>query len=473
MAWQRWILGIGLFGVVLATTACQLRNRGERELPLPEGVQPEEVIDGDYPSESISALTPESLLEAAQEIRASRKPDILPERKYNVLCLSGGGVYGAYSAGILGGWTATGQRPVFDVVTGISTGALIAPFAFLGPAYDNELKKDYTTIDNDDIFRRRRFYEAIFSDSVADTGPLRQRIQQIATPQVIRAIADEHAKGRRLYIGSTNIDTKRLVVWDIGAICVKGGVAAREMIVDILLASSAIPGFFPPVEIPINIDGRNFTELHVDGGMTRELFFRTPYVEPSKRESFGPETLWNSNIYVLVAGKLYADPQPVRRRTLAIAGSAISGLLYTNTRGDIDRLFNYTLLTGMNLYVSAIPSELEVTTNATDFDPVEMTMMYNAGYQNAVQGLYRMGSNGQRQLGPAWQVIPPGLARKAGEEEYTRSGTRLTVRMDPDVPLRIPTPGGDFTRPGLPSSGLGPGPGQSAIPAIPGAPIGK
>ena len=470
MGWHRTVLGIGLIIVVVSTTACQLRNRGERELPLPEGVQPEEVIDGDYPSESISSLTPESLLASAQKIRESHKPDILPDRKYNTLCLSGGGVYGAYSAGILAGWTASGERPVFDVVTGISTGALIAPYAFLGPAYDGMLKNDYTTITNDDIFKRRRFYQALTSDSVADTAPLRQRVREIATPQVIMAIADAHKQGRRLYIGSTNIDTKRLVVWDIGAIVTKFGVGGRELIVDIVLASAAIPGFFPPVEIPITIDGRNFTELHVDGGMTRELFYRTPYVEPSKRESFGPKSLWDSNIFVLVAGKLYADPMPVRRRTLAIAGSAISGLLYTNTRGDIDRLFNYTLLTGMNLYISAIPGTMEVTTNATDFDPVEMTKMFHAGFQNAVRGLRVMGPDGKPTLGPAWQNIPPGLNGKAGEEDYTRSGTRLNVKVDPTEPMRNPTPGGNTVGPGLP--GFSGGPGQSAIP-VPGNPIEK
>ena len=138
------------------------------------------------------------------------------------------------------------------------------------------LNVDYTTVVKDDIFKRRRFYQAITSDSVADTAPLGERIREIMTPQVLAEIAAAHDRGRRLYIGSTNIDTKRLVVWDIGAICTNQGNAGPRSVVDILLASSAIPGFFPPVEIPITIDGRNYTELHVDGGMTREVVLIAP-----------------------------------------------------------------------------------------------------------------------------------------------------------------------------------------------------
>ena len=461
MTWSRYVLGIGLLVVVFATTACRLFDRGERELALPEGVQPEEVIDKDYPDEIIKNLSPASYYEAAESIRDSRKPKELPEKKYNILCLSGGGVYGAYSAGVLAGWTASGQRPVFDVVTGISTGALIAPRAFLGSEYDRQLQIDYTTITNDDVFKRRRFSQ-ILSESVADSAPLRSQIEKIATPQILERIAVEHKKGRRLYIGSTNIDTKRLVVWDIGEICVKKEAGWRELVINVLLASSAIPGFFPPIEIPVNIDGRQYRELHVDGGMTREVFMRLPYIEPDKREVVDLKSFWNSNLYILIAGKLYADPMAVRRRTLQLASTAISGLLYTTTRGDIDRLFNFTLITGMNLYISAIPNELEVTTNATDFDPVEMTKMFNEGYKAAVQGVRRMGSDGKPTIGPAWQDRPPGLARKSGEAEYTRGGTHLTVRKDPTEPDRNPE---QKQSPNLP--GVTGGNGQSAIPVSP------
>src|SRR5262245_23529226 len=169
-------------------------------------------------------------------------------RPRHVLALSGGGVYGAYSAGFLAGWTCTGTRPEFDVVTGISTGALIAPFAFLGPEYDAQAANLYTRVQAEDIFRIRAWVSIPFKDAVASSAPLRELIESQITPELMTRIAAEHRKGRRLYVGTTNLDTRRLVVWDLGAIACRPCPEGCHLFRDVLLASSAVPGMLPPVK---------------------------------------------------------------------------------------------------------------------------------------------------------------------------------------------------------------------------------
>ena len=90
----------------------------------------------------------------------------------NYLSLSGGGDNGAFGAGLLVGWTEQGSRPEFNLVTGISTGALIAPFAYLGKDYDPILREVYTQIKPSDVFKSRGFLSGFFGDGLADTTPL-------------------------------------------------------------------------------------------------------------------------------------------------------------------------------------------------------------------------------------------------------------------------------------------------------------
>ena len=182
----------------------------------------------------------------------------------NALVLSGGGVNGAYAAGLLKGWTDSGTRPQFDVVTGISTGALIAPYAFLGSEYDAELERLYTSMRQENVFRPR----LLWLDSLVSSEPLEQQIAARATPEILHRIAEAHLQGRRLYVGTTNLDTKKLVVWDMGAIAARNSAESRTLFQKVLLASCSIPGLLPPVPIDVEIDGRHFTELHVDGGVT-------------------------------------------------------------------------------------------------------------------------------------------------------------------------------------------------------------
>lgn len=337
-------------------------------------------------------------------------------RPFNVLVLSGGGAYGAYSAGVLAGWTEAGTRPTFDVVTGVSTGALIATLAFLGPDYDPELRKFYTTVTDSDVYRRRSDLNAVFSDAFADSKPLEKLINGTIDQALVNRLAVEHAKGRRLYVGTTHLESRRLVVWDVGAIASRKTEWDAPLIRRVLLASASIPGFFPPAKIPVEVDGRWYEELHVDGGVTASLFFRPPQVSKAEAKTLGDKPLSGSNLYIIVAGKLYADPAPVETRLLSIVENSISALLYAQTRGDLFQTYALTLATGMNYRLSAVPLGEDAPMDATSFDPVQMKALYEVGRRYAREG-------------KAWRATPPGL--QPGEEVPLRGGLKLTTGEAP------------------------------------------
>jgi hypothetical protein len=350
---------------------------------------------------------------ALEEAKKLRNPNAPPWREKNILCLSGGGSYGAFSAGALYGWSARGTRPEFDVVTGISTGSLIAPFAFLGSAYDEPMKTFYTKLETKDIYKVR-YVRGLWSESFADNSPLAKQIDTVLTPDLICAIAQEHMKGRRLYVGTTVAESKRFVIWDIGAIACKGRPQDRELIKQILLGSSAIPGFFPPQHITVDLDGRCLTERHVDGSVSQSLFMYPPYVPAEYRSKNPNHDLAGSNVYCIVAGKLYADPQPVKQTALDLAGKQVSAVLYAQTRGDLQRIYTATLLSGMNFYMTSIPTEADIPPSCTEFKIPELAAMFNEGCRLASED-------------HLWRRTPPGVA--PGENANVRTGTCLTYEQ--------------------------------------------
>ena len=244
------------------------------------------------------------------------------QRRLNILALSGGGSHGAFAAGVLNGWTATGERPVFDVVTGVSTGALIAPMAFLGPSYDGRIRELYTNVSSKDIYRKHPKLAMLWSDSAASSEPLARLIAANTDHHMLAAVATAHCQGRRLYVGTTNLDTGRLVIWDMGAIAASGRPDSLGLFKKVVLASASVPGFFPPVPIEICVNGRRYTELHADGGTTSQVFLRGSMLDLDPAEiRAGRKPLAGSRLYIIIAGKNFPDAKCVEPRVVSIAAA--------------------------------------------------------------------------------------------------------------------------------------------------------
>jgi predicted acylesterase/phospholipase RssA len=388
------------------------------------------LVDRDAPADTVPVVD----LRTAAPRPDARPGDPAGPARFNVLVLSGGGAYGAYPAGVLAGWSEAGTRPDFDVITGVSTGALVGTLAFLGPARDPDLKRFYTRLTDRDVFARRPGLAALLSDALADSRPLGRLIDRAVDADLLRQVAAEHAKGRRLYVGTTHLDARRLVVWDMGAIASRGRPEDLALFRKVLLASASLPGLLPPVAIPVEVDDKRYEELHADGGVTASLFFRPPHVPRAEAAALGDRPLAGSNLYVIVAGKLYADPEPVEPRFVSIVSSSVSALLYAQTRGDLAQLHALAQATGMNYRVAAVPQAIPVPAAATTFDPAAMHRLYEAG---------------RRQAGTAglWRSTPPGS--QPGEDVPVRAGTRLTPAPPAGPPVIGPAPA-----PRTPSAGV-------------------
>ncbi|MFT3880195.1 MAG: patatin-like phospholipase family protein [Gemmatales bacterium] len=306
--------------------------------------------------------------------------------------------------GVLYGWSCRGDRPCFDVVTGISTGALIAPYAFLGSGYDQQIKNLYTSIDANDIYRLKPV-TGVFSESFATNRPLARMLNEQVTPEMMAAVAREHARGRRLYIGTSEMEGHRFIVWDVGAIASGGRQEDLDLIKKILLASTAIPGLFPPTRIPVTVNGECFTELHVDGSVSQSVFFRPPADQPGQ----SPRDV---EVYVIVAGKLYADKETVTPRSVRIAFQNLQTFSYAHTRGDLYRIWSICQMTGRGYHLTALPADYPAPASMTDFEREQMTGMYQEGVRQVLAGT-------------AWRTTPPGL--EPGEDPLVRSSTDLTV----------------------------------------------
>ena len=317
--------------------------------------------------------------------RAAGHKGPLPTAQF--LAVSGGGDDGAFGAGLLVGWTEAGNRPEFKVVTGVSTGSLIAPFAFLGPAYDSVLKDVYTTIQPPDIYRPRNFAAAFFNDAMADTSPLANLIARYFDEKMLAAVAAEHRKGRLLLIGTTDLDAQRPVIWNIGAIAASGHPRALALVHQILRASAAVPGAFQPVMIEVDVDGKKYQEMHVDGGAIAQLFIYPGSIRPTGDRA--------RRAYVIRNAKLDPNWAETERKTLSIAGRAISTMLASSGRNDVVRTYLISVRDRVDFNLAYIGSDFSAVHTA-DFDRDYMNKLYDYGYQQAKKG-YR------------WRKTPPGL----------------------------------------------------------------
>ncbi|RKZ78303.1 MAG: patatin, partial [Gammaproteobacteria bacterium] len=287
---------------------------------------------------------------------------------HNYLAISGGGANGAFGAGLLVGWTAQGTRPVFNMVTGVSTGALTAPFAFLGSDYDDKLTEVFTTVTTKDIAHKRSLIGALMADSMTDTAPLKVLIRKYITPEVIAAIGEQHVQGRRLYIGTVNLDAARSVIWNIGAIATSDYPDKNTLIREIMRASAAIPVAFPPVIIQVEADGKPYDEMHVDGGTGSQVFVY-PAAADWKEITKKLKVKGKPNVYVIRNAFLKPDYNGVVRSVMPIAGRSIASLIRTQGIGDLYQIYALCYRDGNNFNLAYIPENFtEVPTEG--FDPV-------------------------------------------------------------------------------------------------------
>ncbi len=309
-----------------------------------------------------------------------------PMRPLTLLAVSGGGEDGAFGAGLLCGWTEAGTRPVFDLVTGVSTGALTAPFAFLGSAYDAPLREVYTQVTAAQVLRARWLPTAIFTDGLADNTPLFETITRYITPQMVADLAAAYAQGRMLLLGSTNLDAQIPVIWNIGAIAASGHPRSAELIRKIMLASAAIPGAFSPVLFDVTLDGVAFQELHVDGGAIAQVFLYPPALTRSRRQHIAArQPVREIRAYVIRNARLDAQWASVDRRTMGIAGRAISTMIFSAGYNDVVRIWNNTRQDHVDYNLGFIGPDFtqELT---TPFETAYMRALFENGYQRGRAG---------------------------------------------------------------------------------------
>lgn len=322
-----------------------------------------------------------------------------------VLSISSGGLNGAYAAGVLCGWTEHGTRPTFRVVTGVSIGAIIAPFAFLGSEYDNRLEEMARCATAANVFRARGLVEVGFSDSLADNAPLARFFARYVDEDVLRAIAAEHAKGRRLFVATTNLDAKRPVIWDMGAIASRGSPAALRVFRQVIIASAAAPVLFPPSYIEVEHAGRCYDEMHVDGAVSAQimLYGQSLTLEEALPRADGPRL--RATHYFLLNRQPSAGWMPVEPTLLAIATQSVVRLMQDQAIGDLWQAYAACVRDGLAFRLAAIPEDAELPSEPT-IDVQTVARLFERGRALA-------------RAGYPWAEEPPGL-RSAPDSDKAR-----------------------------------------------------
>ncbi|MGN8547785.1 patatin-like phospholipase family protein [Bradyrhizobium sp. 13971] len=316
------------------------------------------------------------------------KSDLAPIKTY--LALSGGGADGAYGVGVLNGWTAAGNRPAFSVVSGVSTGGLIAPFAFLGPRYDDTLKEVYTSGIAESLLQDPSLMRVLFGSGLFGNKRLRELVARYVGPDILSEVARENAKGRKLLIVTTDLDTQRTVIWDMGRIAAVGTPEALQLFRDVMAASASIPLVFPPIMIDAEGQGRRFQEMHVDGGVTAPVLTLPDALLFRER---GWPANGRMNIYILVNKKLEGNFELVSNSTIDVASRSISAITQAQTRSVILSTYDFARRNRLGFHLSYIERDYPAP-ETQGFDTAYMRALYQYGYDKAAAG-------------QAWTATPP------------------------------------------------------------------
>ena len=390
---RRRLLKVALSAPILpAIVGCSTLNRGAS---VPDALAEQVTVLGIpnarfWPDTQGEAMAREAIAAQSREFAARSTAGRLPPAYF--LAVSGGGDNGAFGAGLLCGWHDAGTIPEFKLVTGVSTGALIAPFAYLGGCCYDRLRTMYTTIKASDILEKQGLLGAVFGEALADTAPLFQLISRYCDEQMHAAIAAAYRGGRLLLIGTTSLDEQRPVIWNIGAIASSGHPGALELMRKVLLASASIPGAFPPVMIDIEVAGQRYQEMNVDGGAVAQTFLYPPDLT-LRAQTRGPVHRRERHAYIIRNGRLDPSPADVERRFLSITGRAISTMTHYSGYNDILRIYYNTKRDGVDYNLASIGKDFP-NYEHEQFDPTYMNALFNYGYLKGRSG-YR------------WRKAPP------------------------------------------------------------------
>lgn len=303
----------------------------------------------------------------------------------DMLSLSGGGSGGAFGAGVLVGLTRAQTRPDFELVTGVSAGALIAPFAFLGPAWDDRLEAAFAGAQRQPLLNLPTLNLLSLMLWPAGAGrhsTLFNLVDGFVTPAMVDAVARESAHGRRLIIATTDVDKQETVLWDMGVVAARGGAAARQLFRNVLIASASVPGVFPPVLIPVRNGERRYDELHIDGSVTTPVFIAPLIAAVHPREV--PE-LSDAHLYMIINGPLAHLPTTTPFKTLDVLASSFLASMTYRTREAIVDTAGLTRHFGVHFDLTEIPADYPLD-SFVDFDPTHMRALFHFGERCAAHG---------------------------------------------------------------------------------------
>jgi len=391
-----WFRVISLFSIFFLCSGCVTMRH-----PVPPDLVAKALIgkmnDVRFMAGEQNTMLQEDLLLSVKQERVEDFPVGRDGVKvYPLLAISGGGANGAYGAGLLKGWSKEGTRPLFKVVTGVSTGAIIALFAFLGKDYDAELERCYTTMSTKDVMTHKFPFMLLLGNSFASNSPLSRMISDMVDEKILAKIAAEHRRGRRLLVGTADLDAERFVIWDMGAIACRGDV---KLFRKVMLASSAIPVIFPPMVFQVEANGKAYDELHVDGGTLAQFFVTCKLLEGMGRveKELGVDmTKISRKLYIIRNGYMSPTYKKVKDNLSSLAQRSFDMITDSQGIGDAYRTYVFSKEEGVDYNLAFIPSDF--MQNAKEvFDRRNMKRLFDRGYEDAVNG-YK------------WRKSPPGVA---------------------------------------------------------------
>jgi len=334
----------------------------------------------DFPADVRFLSTDRASVEAKSTAALQRLSISSKDGMLRALVLSGGGAGGAFGAGALVGLSRRQERPHYDLVTGVSTGALIAPFAFLGSEWDSQLTEAFTNGQGEQMSVHGLL--ALPLGASRRSAALTALVDRYVTPDLIRAVAREAGNGRLLWVATTDLDKEETVIWDLGAIAMRGGEPARKLFRDVVVASASIPGVFEPVLIHVQLGGRLYDEMHVDGNVSASLFIAPAAAYFALLDQ---RSLNGARVYVLINGQIIDAPETTPFKLRPIVARTFSVALKHMSRAQVVAVDQFAEKYRMSVQSTYLPFDYPKYSSA-DFQASTMRPLFQYGVRCAQSG---------------------------------------------------------------------------------------